>query len=933
MTSSSVPRTLDAPALQMAERFIGSMQPFRLHGVGVMHGHPCLAQVPPAVLLGHRSRNVPYYFAATSDGVQLRIEVGSSSGSSTSLANALRTVTGGKVTGAAGSFMPHTVRGWSTGMLFGIPGANEQQNGIGCSPLDLLADVLTGTEWIYLVMAVPEERSAVAVDLRHLRNHLQHIDQVLLRTGQLDGSHRPAKRTADILEERIRYLERGCTEGGLWRAAVLLATADPSGSAEGLAALAGALAPRGESTLPAVRPVGCPPSEAGAGHQLTSGRITSTSLAAFCSLPSRSRQGFTLIPNARHTVHIPESLREGIAIGTVMDGNRLTNTGLCLPEPLLSRHLFVAGATGSGKTTTVCGLLERLSAHGVPFLVIEPAKSEYADRLAHLDDLSVYRVSARSTETDNPFLFNPFQFPDGCELTTHIDHLRAAMVAGFGLFPPGPFLVEAALYRVYESYGWDLSTGLRAAGRDRLAFPTISDLLHCVEQVVEDAGYHAEITDNLRAALRTRLTSLTIGAKGLCFDTRDGLDDDELLGGPVVIELEQLGSDEEKALAIGFILSRLYEFRRTRPAWDGRSLRHLLVIEEAHRLLRKNAARPQEDGNMQASAIETFSSMLAEVRVYGQGVAVVEQLPSRIEPTVVKNAVTRIVHRLGPKDDREFIGGMMGLSAEQSEELCHLDTGVAVVHTNRLNGPVKISVENVQNDGSVGQRKKTRAPRHVRQRTVTAVQRHRHRALIDSGEVAGAADGLLLTLLLAQETSMTAAAAHRLREAIDTMAPARATGSSGHRPLEDLALSASLERLAISEQFSDDERVTLDKYIPDRPHQLAEKLSSRLTRGHGSHRFCGKCSQQCRCGWFCRKLSGTKSFQEDLIDLLEAPGENGDLDSALVSFVRDQLQDRHGIDHTICQVDLIVCTAAHGLQAIGVRSSAIERQATAIRAS
>ena len=39
---------------------------------------------------------------------------------------------------------------------------------------------------------------------------------------------------------------------------------------------------------------------------------------------------------------------------------------------------FVTGATGAGKSQTVRHLLEQLTAAGLPWLAIEPVKSEYA---------------------------------------------------------------------------------------------------------------------------------------------------------------------------------------------------------------------------------------------------------------------------------------------------------------------------------------------------------------------------------------------------------------------------------------------------------------------------------------------------------------------------------------------------------------------------
>ena len=45
----------------------------------------------------------------------------------------------------------------------------------------------------------------------------------------------------------------------------------------------------------------------------------------------------------------------------------------------LSRHVFIAGVTGSGKTNTSLQLLRGLHGKDVPFLVIEPAKREYRE--------------------------------------------------------------------------------------------------------------------------------------------------------------------------------------------------------------------------------------------------------------------------------------------------------------------------------------------------------------------------------------------------------------------------------------------------------------------------------------------------------------------------------------------------------------------------
>jgi DNA helicase HerA-like ATPase len=57
------------------------------------------------------------------------------------------------------------------------------------------------------------------------------------------------------------------------------------------------------------------------------------------------------------------------------------------------------------------------------------------------------------------------------------------------------------------------------------------------------------------------------------------------------------------------------------------------VVEEAHRLLR----RPDREGGPAAHAVELFAGLLAEVRAYGEGIVIAEQIPAKLIPDVIKN--------------------------------------------------------------------------------------------------------------------------------------------------------------------------------------------------------------------------------------------------------------------------------------------------------
>ena len=109
---------------------------------------------------------------------------------------------------------------------------------------------------------------------------------------------------------------------------------------------------------------------------------------------------------------------------------------------------------------------------------------------------------------------------------------------------------------------------------------------------------------------------------------------------------------------------------------------HLTVIEEAHRLL-KNVP----PGSPAAQAVTLFADLLAEIRAYGEGVAVAEQIPFKIISDVVKNSAVKVMHRLPAADDRGFVGATMNLDGAGSEYVVTLRPGRAVVHADGMDRP------------------------------------------------------------------------------------------------------------------------------------------------------------------------------------------------------------------------------------------------------
>ena len=76
---------------------------------------------------------------------------------------------------------------------------------------------------------------------------------------------------------------------------------------------------------------------------------------------------------------------------------------------------------------------------------------------------------------------------------------------------------------------------------------------------------------------------------------------------------------------------------------------------------------------------DMFADILAEIRAYGQGMAIVDQVPSKLIPDAIKNTNLKIIHRLVAADDRDAMASAMALSDEQAKVIARLKVGQAIV--------------------------------------------------------------------------------------------------------------------------------------------------------------------------------------------------------------------------------------------------------------
>lgn len=378
-----------------------------------------------------------------------------------------------------------------------------------------------------------------------------------------------------------------------------------------------------------------------------------------------------------------------IYVGHTLDANRGPAGPMRVETRTLNRHTFVCGATGSGKSQTVRAMLDELAAAGIPWLVIEPAKAEYArmaGRLGSSDAVCVLRPGRADVP---PAGLNPLEPEPGFPVQTHVDLVRSLFLAAFDAEDPLPQVLASALSRCYTDLGWDLALGVSRYGGEAPRYPTLRDVQQTARTVVESIGYSQRVTDDVRGFIDVRLGSLRLGTPGRVFEGGHPLDMAELLKRNVVLEIEDVGDDQDKAFVMGIFLIRLIEHLRVNRQGQGGDggLLHVTVVEEAHRLL-KNAV----PGTQVARAIELFAGLLAEIRAYGEGIVVVEQIPSKILLDVIKNTAFKVMHRLPAQDDRDSVGATMNLDDAQSRYTVTLTPGQAAVFSDGMDRPVLMAV-------------------------------------------------------------------------------------------------------------------------------------------------------------------------------------------------------------------------------------------------
>ena len=429
--------------------------------------------------------------------------------------------------------------------------------------------------------------------------------------------------------------------------------------------------------------------------------LTNKELSYLINFPLKSVPGISVIDSAPdfslNKPQFPEDA-ETVQFGKLLYGGTETSIEYPLSIDSLAKHTLLSGINGTGKTNTVQAILNSISGK-IPFLVIEPAKTEYVDwaieyNKAHQDNpITIFIPGCKAYKDKNTqqvittekLKLNPFEVvwldkDQEPNVLSHIDRVKSSFAAAFPMYDILPVLMEDLIYTVYQNPTSDWLTSEPVYGKT-LA-PTLNSMSVSVDKVLQHRGYEEKVERNMKACLNTRIDSLKRGWKGEMLNTLKSTSWEKLFEKPCIINLSYVGDDVDKSFFMALVLQFLYEYRTACAEiglinYNDNGCNHLTVIEEAHRVMMKcdNPELPQYKSAM------TFSNMLSEIRAYGEGMFLVDQVPTRLIPDAIKNTNTKITHRLVAEDDVKAIAESMGISKEQRQIIPKLLVGQCIVST------------------------------------------------------------------------------------------------------------------------------------------------------------------------------------------------------------------------------------------------------------
>lgn len=381
---------------------------------------------------------------------------------------------------------------------------------------------------------------------------------------------------------------------------------------------------------------------------------------------------------------------DNVKLGAYISGN-LNNLVIGCPLNTFTKHGLVVGVPGSGKTTFAFHLLMQFHYAHIPFLAIEPTKSEYRGMIDAIPNLQIFTPG---NSLVSPFILNPFIPPKGITIEQFVPSLANAFKAAFAMPSPLDVIFLRAIRECYVKFGWK---DYNKAGDPGVTVFGLFEFILVFRKIIAESTYSREVKGNLESGGVFRLLNL-IEQNRAIFDNVNTVPVEDLLERPTVIELNSIENAEQKALIMALLLINICSYIKCNRG-SGSNLRNILMIDEAHVLLGNSSPTISTDGapDPRGATIKAIQDMIAEIRSYGMGIIIADQSPAKVSREVVAQTELKVAFRLVQSLDKQLIADTTNMDERICQQLSKLRTGEAYVYYSKLEAPVLIMTPDIRN--------------------------------------------------------------------------------------------------------------------------------------------------------------------------------------------------------------------------------------------
>ncbi|MFX1570111.1 MAG: ATP-binding protein [Promethearchaeota archaeon] len=359
--------------------------------------------------------------------------------------------------------------------------------------------------------------------------------------------------------------------------------------------------------------------------------------------------------------------KRNIKICTIVEnGHKKGKFSLSLED--LEKHMFVCGATGTGKSNFIQHFLMNFTKkYKIPFLLVE-FKGEYHFLQRKIEDLIIIRPG----ENFSINIFNPGD---------SLPEVHAERI--FDILKSGKFLDENAEFSPQmEKVLVEILTKICQNKK----FQSWQGFYDYCKGYAKNKKDEIPMLSQTLISITNRIRRFSLGSLKALFDTEHKIKTESLFQRNILIDLSsiiRLGGEKEDALFfLNMILKYLWDKNLTRGAFNFQGIKHITIVEDTQYFAPKDLTRQNK--------LTTYLEDIALLqRGTGECLISLATHPD-ISEEILANCGVLVCFKT--HIDKDFLCKLLNLDGEHEDYLSILEKGQCIARVNSIKRPFLLNV-------------------------------------------------------------------------------------------------------------------------------------------------------------------------------------------------------------------------------------------------